>query len=81
MDFRRQKWYLAYKYSVFNLQSGISPYKLASRVAIQRYKRDSRLAIYQIPFVCTHLSNINLQKFDMHVIITEQRLNKAEEAI
>lgn len=34
-DFRRQKWHLAYKYSVFNLQSSVLVYKLASRISIQ----------------------------------------------
>ena len=30
-----KKWHLAYKYEVFNLQSCISEYKIASRLAIQ----------------------------------------------
>ena len=37
VEFRRQKWHLAYKYEVFNLQSCISMYKTASRLAIQHF--------------------------------------------
>ena len=32
-----QNWRFVYKYAVFNLQTSISPYKLASRITTQHY--------------------------------------------
>ena len=33
-----QKWRFVYKYVLFNLQTSISPYKLASRITTQPYE-------------------------------------------
>ncbi|MGO5292609.1 hypothetical protein ACTQ1N_10630, partial [Porcincola sp. LCP21S3_C12] len=34
-----QNWRFVYKYAVFNLQTSISPYKLASRITTQHSKK------------------------------------------
>lgn len=62
-----QNWRFVYKYAVFNLQTSISPYKLASRITTQHYTLHRFDSIAHI---------FNLFKFAFNFIVLTLEISK-----